>query len=148
MNDRSEMSELGTQWLLPRKVRDDLWMICEPALVTSWLLIGADRAVLVDTGTGFEPIRRIVDAIASTPVTVVNSHHHVDHVGGNREFEEVMIHSSGRDRLTARPHPSLVDGMRGLARDAWSAVSLHEGDDLIDFIAPEDLPRRPPRLDR
>ena len=57
--------------------------------VTSFLVTGADRAVLFDSGLGVADIRAVVRRLTSLPVTVINSHTHFDHVGGNREFEDV-----------------------------------------------------------
>ena len=44
----------------------------------------------VDTGMGLLPIKPVVERITSLPVTVLNSHTHFDHVGGNSQFSSVL----------------------------------------------------------
>jgi glyoxylase-like metal-dependent hydrolase (beta-lactamase superfamily II) len=56
---------------------------------------GRDHAVLLDTGMGFLPIRPLAESLTTRPVSVVNTHYHFDHVGGNREFDEIAIHEIG-----------------------------------------------------
>jgi glyoxylase-like metal-dependent hydrolase (beta-lactamase superfamily II) len=82
-----------------------VWLVAEPSHVTSWLVAGRDRAVLVDTGLGVAPIRPVAEAAAGMPVEALNTHHHFDHVGGNAEFDAVAIHELGVDRLTTGAEP-------------------------------------------
>jgi glyoxylase-like metal-dependent hydrolase (beta-lactamase superfamily II) len=60
--------------------------------VTSFLLVGDERCILIDTGMGFYPLRPVVEQITKLPCQVVNTHSHFDHVGGNYEFERVAIY--------------------------------------------------------
>ena len=55
--------------------------------VKCFLVVGKTGAMLVDTSYGFEDISQVVRSITSLPVTVVNSHGHVDHSGGNFFFD-------------------------------------------------------------
>jgi glyoxylase-like metal-dependent hydrolase (beta-lactamase superfamily II) len=57
--------------------------------VISYLILGADRAVLLDTGMGIGDISAEVAALTDLPVVVVTSHYHYDHVGDNYRFAEV-----------------------------------------------------------
>jgi glyoxylase-like metal-dependent hydrolase (beta-lactamase superfamily II) len=54
--------------------------------VISYLVLGADRALLFDTGLNIEPIAPLVRELTDLPVHVLNSHTHPDHVGGNSAF--------------------------------------------------------------
>jgi glyoxylase-like metal-dependent hydrolase (beta-lactamase superfamily II) len=78
----------GQDWFEVRRVTRGLWMIAEPGHVVNWLYAGSERAVLVDSGTGIVPIRPVVDRLTDRPVTLVNTHYHFDHVGGNAGFAE------------------------------------------------------------
>lgn len=61
--------------------------------VMCWLFIGKSGAMLIDTAYGFEDLRQVVRDLTPLPVTVVNSHGHVDHTGGNFFFDSpVYIH--------------------------------------------------------
>jgi len=87
------------EWFAVQRLREDLYLIAEPAHVNSYLIVGSRRAVLLDTGLGIESMRRCVESITDRPVLVVNSHHHFDHVGGNYEFDKIAIHESGANDL-------------------------------------------------
>ena len=87
-----EKSDAGDAWFSVYVASRGVFAISEPRQyegVTSFLVTGADRAVLFDSGLGVADIRAVVRRLTSLPVTVVNSHTHFDHVGGNREFEDV-----------------------------------------------------------
>jgi glyoxylase-like metal-dependent hydrolase (beta-lactamase superfamily II) len=58
--------------------------------VISYLVVGRDRALLFDTGMGMSDIHAIVSALTDRPVVVLNSHTHVDHVGGNLAFARIQ----------------------------------------------------------
>jgi glyoxylase-like metal-dependent hydrolase (beta-lactamase superfamily II) len=51
--------------------------------------LGAERAILFDTGMGIENIQAEVERLTDLPVVVVNSHSNYDHIGDNHRFAEV-----------------------------------------------------------
>lgn len=56
-----------------------------------YLLLGDDRALLLDTGTGHAPLRPLIDELAGErELVVAHTHSHGDHVGGDGEFDEVV----------------------------------------------------------
>lgn len=56
-----------------------------------YLVIGKNRACLVDTGIGYGNIKNYVASITQLPVTVILTHGHLDHTGGVNGFEEVYL---------------------------------------------------------
>ena len=58
-------------------------------LVFMTLLIGTERALLIDTGFGYGDLAGFIRTLTDLPLTVVCSHGHVDHNGGNWQFPEV-----------------------------------------------------------
>ena len=56
-----------------------------------YLVEGSDRAVLIDTGSGFGSLRECVDSLTDKPLTVLLTHGHTDHALGSAEFEDVRI---------------------------------------------------------
>lgn len=73
------------------KIAEDVYQIYEPGGVGSALIVGKERALLIDTGYGFADIRKVVESITALPLTVVNTHGHADHTGGNRYFDQVWM---------------------------------------------------------
>lgn len=73
-------------------IKENIYHIYEPGDVGSTLIVGSEKAMLIDTGFGFEDIRPVVESITNLPLIVVNTHGHIDHNGGNRYFEQVWMH--------------------------------------------------------
>jgi glyoxylase-like metal-dependent hydrolase (beta-lactamase superfamily II) len=57
-----------------------------------YLLEGRDRALLIDALTGAGNLRAFCRELTDLPVTLVNTHGHLDHAGGNFDFGECFIH--------------------------------------------------------
>lgn len=64
-----------------------------------YLLEGEDKALLIDTGWGAGNLREFVEKLTSKPVLVTNTHGHLDHSGGNGEWESVMLLPGAADDL-------------------------------------------------
>jgi glyoxylase-like metal-dependent hydrolase (beta-lactamase superfamily II) len=80
-------------WFEVYEVRPGIWAIYEPwqwQEVISYLIVGPERALLFDTGNGIGDIKAVVDKLTGRPVTVLNSHSHYDHVGGNCQFDRIL----------------------------------------------------------
>lgn len=89
---RLEAARVEDAWFEVYAVAPDVYAINEPRQeeqVTSFLIVGSKRAVLFDSGLGIGRISEVVRKLTALPVTVLNSHTHFDHVGGNREFTDV-----------------------------------------------------------
>lgn len=56
-----------------------------------YLLEGTEKALLIDTGWGAGNLRQFVEKLTDKPISVVNTHFHPDHAGGNGEFSSVMV---------------------------------------------------------
>lgn len=95
-------------WFQVKTIVPGVFAISEPRQyegVTSFLIVGSQRAILFDSGLGVASIAEVVLGLTSLPVTVINSHTHFDHVGGNREFADVRnldepySHASARGEI-------------------------------------------------
>ena len=84
-------------WFAVRRADPGIYVIEEPhhvEQVKSYLIEGGERAILLDTGMGVGDIRALVAGLTDRPVVIVNSHAHWDHIGGNHQFEQILIHEA------------------------------------------------------
>lgn len=132
-------------WFEVRQMRRGLWMICEPGHVASWLILGRDRACLVDTGLGVRPLRPVVEAITPLPVVAVNSHYHFDHVGGNAEFDTVLGHP-GADLSERAEHDFVADRYYAFAAARNAQLPLYQelDEDYFGNLGPDSVPKELP----
>ena len=114
-----ERVDVGSDWFEVYRIRPGVFAIYEPHQfeeVISYLIVGEQRAVLFDTGLGVESIRAVVLRLTNLPVTVINSHTHFDHVGGNFEFRDVrdedirFAHDNAKGKLNAYSRDTLAPG--------------------------------------
>ena len=91
-NQRLKRLRSSAPWFAVYKVNTGTFALLEPRHyeeVLSYLILGAERAVLLDTGMGIGNVRTEVERLTDLPVVVINSHSHYDHVGDNHRFAEV-----------------------------------------------------------
>ncbi len=71
-----------------------------------YLLEGEEKALLIDTGWGAGNLRELVERLTDKPVVVFNTHGHLDHSGGNGEWERVyMLPGAEGDLFTCHRLP-------------------------------------------
>ena len=95
------LSAASDNWFQVYETSEGVFSIVEPYQYEesiSHLIVGEERAILFDTGLGLLPIRPVVERITDRPVTVLNSHTHFDHVGGNAEFTSILAIDSDYTR--------------------------------------------------
>jgi glyoxylase-like metal-dependent hydrolase (beta-lactamase superfamily II) len=84
--------------------------------VYMYLLVGSEKALLVDSGYGLLDLKAIVGDVTEKPVVCVCTHGHIDHALGARQFDEAYLHS--RDFDVYRRHTDsafiMSIGMNGL----------------------------------
>jgi len=142
-------------WYATTRIADNVYRIWEPfaALeprygitnVNMYLVVGRARAALIDSGLGIGDVRAETQKITPLPCTVLNTHYHWDHVGGNVLFVESAIHDSEMELLAQEPDVSLFrqamqsPGARAVLPSAFDPTtyrviprpatrSLHDGD--------------------
>ena len=59
--------------------------------VLSYLVLGKERALLIDTGFGISDLKAYVRTLTGLPLMTVNTHVHPDHSGGNAQFGTVYV---------------------------------------------------------
>lgn len=82
--------------------KPDTWEIDEFDCASLFLLVGTERAMLIDCGMGIGDLKGAVEKITDKPLIVVVSHNHPDHTGNCYQFPEVYLHPK---ELEGRPLP-------------------------------------------
>ncbi len=62
-----------------------------------YLVVGEEKALLVDSGMGLGSIKDFASTITKLPIILINTHGHPDHAGGNYEFEPALINPDDLD---------------------------------------------------
>jgi len=129
-----EVGELRQGWFDVREVGDGIVVFEEPLHsenVKSYLVMGTDRAALIDTGMGIGNLRREVDAITMLPIVVLQSHAHFDHVGDAWRFDDVRVHASEATALERGRAADTLTGwldakeLMGPLPDGFDPASYH-----------------------
>jgi glyoxylase-like metal-dependent hydrolase (beta-lactamase superfamily II) len=85
---------VSEDWFEVYEINPTLFVFCETGHyenTTINLVIGRDKAALIDTGCGIENLRKVVEEVTNKPVVVINTHTHNDHLGSNRQFSEIFM---------------------------------------------------------
>jgi glyoxylase-like metal-dependent hydrolase (beta-lactamase superfamily II) len=100
--------------------------------------------VLLDTGLGIAPIRQVAERLTDRPVSVLNTHSHFDHVGGNHEFDEIAIHELGAPALEHEvPQELLAAYLDYTRRLLAAAADYRRADDALFHLLTSDSDPRP-----
>jgi len=95
---------VSEDWFDVYEIASNLFAFCETRHyenTTISLIIGPEKAVLIDTGCGIGDLRKAVAEVTDKPVIVVNTHTHLDHLGGNRQFDEIAMFDHPLSRRVA-----------------------------------------------
>lgn len=112
------------------RITSDEGVFCE-------LLVGDEKAMLIDTTYGIGDLHSTIRSITDKPLTIVCTHGHVDHTSGNCQFSE-PVYLSEDDMDLCRQHNSKKQ----------RSFTVQDMSDKLDFITgthsnvlPEDFDR-------
>ncbi|MBR4396153.1 MAG: MBL fold metallo-hydrolase [Eubacteriaceae bacterium] len=72
-------------------------------MVRAFLVVGNEKALLIDTGAMQTDIQGIIAGITDKPITVVLTHSDGDHTGNLQAFSEAFIHANDLESVKAKP---------------------------------------------
>lgn len=125
-------------WVTSRIIR-----ILDISRTACYLVLGNDRALLIDTGIGIGSLRAYVDALTSLPYDVLLTHGHVDHASGAQEYAGKRVYLHPADRTLMGYHTAFETRLdyvlktRGIEADESKLIPqmdpaqtlpLHHGD--------------------
>jgi glyoxylase-like metal-dependent hydrolase (beta-lactamase superfamily II) len=78
-------------WYNVSRVAHRSYSINEAGIYGMYLVEGTERSVLIDTGVGVGDLRGLVTELVDTPITVLLTHTHWDHIGAAAQFDDVVV---------------------------------------------------------
>lgn len=75
------------------KIRDGIYKISEYNIANCYLVVGSERAMLIDCTVGTGDIKSVVEKLTDKPIFLVGTHSHIDHIGAARQFGKVYVHT-------------------------------------------------------
>ncbi len=78
---------------------DGIYFIVDCSKVGMYLVVGAERAALIDCGTGIGNLKECIESITNKPVKLLATHGHVDHIGGACNYNEIYINEKDRNLM-------------------------------------------------
>ncbi len=124
------------------KLSEGTFAISEPRYfrdVYSYLLVGSERALLIDSGSPLRDITTVVERLTDKPVSVIATHLHFDHVGNHDKFENVLMpdlpHLKARvagGRFVPEPDEHLAR-VEGYEIEGWPVSRWWRPGDTIDL---------------
>jgi glyoxylase-like metal-dependent hydrolase (beta-lactamase superfamily II) len=140
------MKEYTPQYKIT-KLYEDTYAIADKGTglgtVYMYLLVGAEKALLIDSGYGLLDLKAIVRGITDKEVICALSHGHIDHALGARQFRETYMHSL--DSEVYRRHTSSefirMVGEKGVMMPPSKKQIANAGyQELIEQMAQADYP--------
>ena len=77
--------------LFIKEIRPGVYLMDEAHEATGYLVVGKEKACMIDTMNGYNNLQEAVRRLTDKPVTVVNTHGHPDHIFGNVYFGEAYL---------------------------------------------------------
>lgn len=143
----------------PHPINETTWLIEEKTKMNQglcYLLCGEEKALLIDTGLGYKDLPGTIRALTDLPVEVVNTHGHVDHIGGNHYFDHIWLHEKDQEIFRRHTDPDytlglLTEGMPAFVKPVFKFLakdmlhvdpsgSYHSfGDDMVFHLGGRDI---------
>jgi hydroxyacylglutathione hydrolase len=83
---------MKTQAFPFKEIAPDTYEIGEFDCGSIFLLVGEEKAMVIDTGTGIGDLKGFIQKLTDKPLMVCYTHNHIDHVGGAGAFDNAYIH--------------------------------------------------------
>lgn len=92
------------EYFTHRNLTDRIIQIVDRTKTAMYLVLGKDKACLIDTGSGIGSLREYVDGLTNLTYDVILTHGHVDHASGAYEFVDKNIYLHPEDKELMRVH--------------------------------------------
>lgn len=122
-----------------REIGKGVYLLDELSGANCYLVVGSEKALLVDCGTGYCDLKGTVESLTSLPVEVIATHGHVDHIGGAGAFKEIFIHYAdtkpvNRIQFTVPARKLFASGIAGAKEQGMKISDVKKGEYKTKFI--------------
>ena len=96
-----EEVKISQPWYSVYRLHDWLYCIYEDGQYDEaimYLVIGEDKAVIIDGGTGIGRLDLLVEELTDKPCSMVLTHTHNDHIGGCKHIPDISLYDSPQGR--------------------------------------------------
>lgn len=102
----SGLEEIKTShpWYSVFRIHDWLYVLYEDGQYDEalmYLVIGDERAAVIDGGTGIGRLDKLVEELTDKPYFLLLTHTHNDHIGGCKHFDEIALYDDPMGRESA-----------------------------------------------
>ena len=131
-----------------RRINEDTYQIEDDLMgsVNMYLLIGEEKALLIDSGYGDPALKELIASLTDKEVICVMSHGHVDHAMGAYLFEKSYLHSADEKVFTkyASSKALLECGLEGIGAKPRGKLRMNGYKQAIENVARKhrDLPAK------
>lgn len=105
-----------------RQINKDTYFLFEKKGVGQTLLIGGEKALLIDTGYGNPQLPDVVRGLTDKPLVVMNSHVHGDHCKGNGMFGSAFVGTADIPGPEKAADEILIEKMQTGIKEKWPVV--------------------------
>ena len=134
------MRTLGNSYYANYRLSERIIQIWDPLYVSATLILGDEKALLFDTAWGIGNLREHVAGLTDLPLIIVNSHGHLDHAGGNYQFDQdIYIHEAEIPVAIAHASPRLREITITDAKKADALPPDFEEEEYRSFYLPGRL---------
>ncbi|MGN7200869.1 MBL fold metallo-hydrolase [Arthrobacter sp. SAFR-044] len=127
---------------------DNYVLVTEGSLLNTGLIVGSERAMVIDTGSGPRQGRVVLDAVrekTDLPLVVVNTHAHFDHFFGNAVFAEAGVTEFWAHQRAAAEIDQRGDVQRRYVGTLEPEMAAGEGDN-VELVVPNAIVKDQPVL--
>lgn len=120
------------------QLNEHVWIMRDEHNDTCYLVVGSEKALLVDTMCGYVNVREAAGSVTDKPLMVINTHGHGDHVFGNLWFSEAWMHPDDLPMVKeAMEDPQIREAVKAAGAEGFTFHPARQGDlfDLGDLTA-------------
>ncbi len=114
-----------------KQLNSHIYLLDDHGEATGYLVVGQEKALVIDTMNGLEDVHAVVQGITKLPVQVVNTHGHCDHIFGNIYFDKAFMNPVDNElALEHMKRPEFLEICKTHGRTMVPFVPLHDGETI------------------